>query len=66
MKPEKDDAIQESKNETEFILIFNELAKAEQESPTPEVSIEEINAIEEVSRIVMEVSNERPIFMTST
>lgn len=38
-----------------FVLIFNELA-----------SLEEIDAIEEVRRMVMEVTDDRPIFMTST
>jgi hypothetical protein len=45
-----------------FVLIFNELAKEQ----APDVSLEEIDAIEEVRRMVMEVTDDRPIFMTST
>ena len=48
--------------QTSFVLIFNELAK-EQAS---DVDLEEIDAIEQIRRIVMEVTDEPPIFMTTT
>jgi hypothetical protein len=51
-----------TEEQTRFVLIFDELAKTQ----APDVSLEEIDAIEEVRRIVMEVTDERPIFMTST
>ena len=54
--------LENTEEQNRFVLIFNELAK-EQAS---DVSLEEIDAIEEVRRIVMEVTDEKPIFMTST
>jgi hypothetical protein len=51
-----------TEEQSHFILIFDELAK-EQAS---DVSLEELDAIEEVRQMVMEVTDERPIFMTST
>lgn len=60
-KPEKPLA-NATEEQTHFVLIFDELAKTQ----APDVSLEEIDAIEEVRRIVMEVTDERPIFMTST
>jgi hypothetical protein len=63
MKPTQEKkALQNADEQNRFILIFNELAK-EQAS---DVNLDEIDAIEEVRRIVSEVTDERPIFMTST
>jgi hypothetical protein len=64
MKPkrEKTSLPNPTEEQTRFILIFNELAKAQ----TPDVDMQEIDAIEEVRRIVTEVTDEHPIFMTST
>lgn len=52
----------QEKQDDSFVLIFSELAKEQ----APDVNLEEIDAIEEVRRIVMEVTDDRPIFLTST
>jgi hypothetical protein len=63
MKPQKDtDPLPTAGEPTRFVLIFSELGK----QPALELSTEEIDAIGEIGRIVMEVTDERPIFMTST
>jgi len=63
MKPKSEEkTLATEEGQTRFVLIFNELAKVQ----APDVDMEEIDAIEEVRRIVSEVTDERPIFMTST
>ena len=63
MKPKREKkTLANSEEPTRYVLIFNELAKAQ----PPDVDMKEIDAIEEVRRIVTEVTDERPIFMTST
>jgi hypothetical protein len=63
MKPQKETKpLATTEEPTRFILIFNELAKEQ----APDVDMKEIDAIDEVRRIVTEVTNERPIFLTST
>jgi SpoVK/Ycf46/Vps4 family AAA+-type ATPase len=54
--------LENPEEQTRYVLIFNELAKAQ----PSDVDMKEIDAIEEVRRIVSEVTDERPIFMTST
>ncbi|MGA7080505.1 MAG: hypothetical protein WBQ43_10070 [Terriglobales bacterium] len=51
--------------QTRFYLIFDELAKANLESAS-DASLEEIDEIEQIRRMVVEVDEEPPIFMTST
>jgi hypothetical protein len=51
-----------AEEQTSYVLIFNELAK----EPASDLDLEEIDAIDQIRRIVMEVTNEPPIFMTST
>jgi hypothetical protein len=52
--------------DSRFYLIFDRVQKAESTDFTPDVSIDEINEIDQVGRMVMEVSDDRLIFMTST
>jgi hypothetical protein len=54
--------LDKAEQETRFYLIFNELAKAD----VSDVSLEEIDEIEHIRRMVMDVTDETPIFMTST
>lgn len=56
----------EKPDEARFVLIFNELSKAEPQGSISDVSQDELDAIEQISRIVMETTEDRPIFMTST
>lgn len=63
MTPNQENSpLEKVEQETRFYLIFNELAKAEALG----VSLEEMDEIEQVRRMVMDVTNEIPIFMTST
>jgi hypothetical protein len=51
--------------QTRYYLVFDELAKANLENAS-DVSLEEIDEIEQIRRMVVEVDEEQPIFMTST
>ncbi len=57
--------LENEEQETRFYLIFNELAKADAANIS-DVGLDEIDEIERVRRIVMDVADEPPIFMTST
>ena len=48
-----------------FYLIFEEVAKSDVASLS-DATLEEIDEIEQVRRMVMDVSDEQPIFMTTT
>jgi len=48
-----------------FYLIFDELAKVGATSVS-DVNLEEFDEIEQVRQMVTEVTDDRPIFMTST
>jgi ribosomal protein L28 len=50
---------------TRFYLIFNELAKAEQLELSNQ-ALREIEEIEEITRMVIDVNDEPPQFVTST
>ena len=54
-----------AEEESRFYIIFDELAKAEHES-AGHVSADELDEIEQVRRMVMDVTEEPPVFMTST
>jgi hypothetical protein len=49
-----------------FYFIFDQVQKAEGMDFTQNVSMEEISEIEQIRRMVMDVSEEVPMFMTST
>jgi hypothetical protein len=49
-----------------FYFIFNQVQKAEASDFGQQVSMEEISKTEQICRIVMDVSEETPVFMTST
>jgi len=48
-----------------FYLIFDAVAKSDVGNLS-DVTLEEIDEIEQVRRMVMDVGDERPIFMTTT
>ncbi len=49
--------------QTLFYLIFNQVAK---DAPFPDISMEEIEEIDQVRRMVVDVADDPPRFMTST
>jgi hypothetical protein len=49
-----------------FYVIFSELAKAGEGQTVPNVSSDEIDEIEQIMRMVVDVNNEPPQFVTST
>lgn len=49
-----------------FYLIFDQVKDAGLDGYATDVSIDELDEIDQIRRIVMEVSDDRPIFMTST
>jgi hypothetical protein len=57
----------DNKNEQQprFYLIFEEVAKSDVASLS-EATLEEIDEIEQVTRMVMDVADEQPISMTTT
>lgn len=64
-EPEKTTA-ETSKTQTRFYLLFDALGKATASAPVSAASLDEMDEIEQVRRMVMDVSDDRPIFMTST
>jgi hypothetical protein len=63
MTLDQEDAARPEQQEP-FYLILGELTDSE---PTAsEVSMDEVNEIEQIGRIAIEVSDDQPIFMTST
>ena len=65
MIPKKETMQENTEQETRFYIIFSELAKTESTNIS-DVSLEEIDDIEQVRRMVLEVTDDRPVFMTST
>ncbi len=57
--------LESTEHQTRFYLIFHELAKTDAANIS-DVSLEEIDEIEQVRRMVMDVTDEWPIFMTTT
>jgi hypothetical protein len=57
--------LENSEQQTRFYLIFKEFAKVDPMSIS-DVSLEELDDIEQVRRMVMDVTDDQPIFMTST
>jgi hypothetical protein len=49
-----------------FYVIFSELAKVSEEQNVSNVSSDEIDEIEQVMRMVVDVNDEPPQFVTST
>ena len=64
-KEEEETTPESAVQASQYYVLFRELANAEPVSISG-VSPEEIDEIEQVRRIVMETTDERPIFMTST
>jgi hypothetical protein len=63
MTLDQEDAARPEQQEP-FYLILGELADLE---PTAsEASMDEVNEIEQIGRIAIEVTDDQPIFMTST
>jgi hypothetical protein len=54
-----------NEQQTRFYLIFEEVAKSDA-GGLLDATPEEIDEIEQVRRMVMDVTDERPIFMTTT
>jgi hypothetical protein len=50
---------------TRFFLIFDELSKQETQA-VDDVNTDEIDEIEQISRIVMQTTDDAPIFLTMT
>lgn len=49
-----------------FYVIFSELARADEGQNASNVSSDEIDEIEQIMRMVVDVNNEPPQFVTST
>jgi hypothetical protein len=49
-----------------FYVVFSELAKSEAEQPVSDVPSDEIEEIQRVMRMVVDVNDEPPRFVTST
>jgi hypothetical protein len=58
--------IEESDLSAQFYVIFSELAKADEQQDVSSSFSDEIDEIEQVMRMVVDVNNEPPQFVTST
>lgn len=65
MKQDTDSRIEPNDETTRFYLIFEELAKAEKDVVS-DLTLDEIDEIEQVRRMVVDVDDEPPRFTTST
>jgi hypothetical protein len=52
-------------NEARFYLVFDDVTK-DGPSNNPEVSFDEIDEIDQISRMILESTEEIPVFMTCT
>lgn len=51
---------------SEYYLIFEQLPLSSEPAELTEAGLQEMDEIEEIRRIALEVSEETPLFMTST
>ena len=65
MKKKERTRLNNEEQNTRFCLIFSEIEKAA-DTNALDASLEEIDEIERIRRIVMDVTDESPTFMTST
>ena len=66
MNPDPKPPVEESCEATQFYVIFSELAKAAEEREVSDVTSDEIDEIEQVMRMIVDVTDEPPQFVTST
>jgi hypothetical protein len=66
MKKDDEQRVEEIDAYGQFYVIFSELAKADEQQDISAVFSDEIDAIEQVMRMVVDVNEEPPQFVTST
>ena len=66
MNQNNEKRIKESDLSAQFYVIFSELAKADEQQDVSSSFSDEIDEIEQVMRMVVDVNNEPPQFVTST
>ncbi|MCU1240976.1 MAG: hypothetical protein JWO71_1702 [Candidatus Acidoferrum typicum] len=66
MKHEPKPHVEGLDEKARFYVIFSELAKADEQQDCSNVSSDEMNEIEQVMRMVVDVNDEPPQFVTST